>query len=213
MTTSEYIFFAHGFFGRCIETSKKKTHDYTKGAGDDNPFANLRACEAYGIPGEQGVFVRMLDKMSRISSFLKKGELQVSDESITDTLEDLANYAALLAGMLAENRLKVEQEAKREGIERTLIDEPDNIENCSKNVGGMTDGAKGYSALLARKQLQEEQTLADGAKGYSGPVGNPGISGTTFDKKINQLHEDVAKKLHQELVDDLYDSHPNISIT
>jgi hypothetical protein len=42
----------------------------------------------------------MTDKMSRLSSFAKKGSLAVEDETVNDTLEDLINYSVLLAAYI-----------------------------------------------------------------------------------------------------------------
>ncbi len=187
MTTREYFDFATGFFGKCMELSKKKNYDYTKGAGDDSPFANLRACEAYGIPGERGVFVRMLDKMSRISSYLKKGKLQVDDESITDTLRDLANYSALLAGMLEENKRKVDLEdrlAKRESIKRTSIDDVPMSElrpGLELSLEERKEKAKSIDKLK-----EDVLRSAEGVEGHSGPVGQTGSCGVV-DKKDSEL--------------------------
>lgn len=98
MTKEEYFRFAEGFFNDCLETSKRKNNDYTGGASD--PFSNFKSVEVLGIPTEVGFLTRMMDKMKRISSFVEKGELQVKDESVTDTLADLANYSCLLAGYI-----------------------------------------------------------------------------------------------------------------
>jgi len=88
MKKSEYFEFSESFFNECIEISKKKNADYT--GGDDNPFSSF--------------LTRMMDKMKRISSFVEKGELQVKDESVTDTLRDLANYSCLLAGYIKSQK-------------------------------------------------------------------------------------------------------------
>lgn len=56
--------------------------------------------ESLGIQTEIGFLTRMMDKMKRISSFVHNGKLQVKDESVTDTLQDLANYSALMAGYI-----------------------------------------------------------------------------------------------------------------
>jgi len=61
--------------------------------------------EILGITTEQGFLTRMMDKMKRIASFAEKGELQVKDESVTDTLRDLANYACLLAGYIESKKV------------------------------------------------------------------------------------------------------------
>ena len=39
--------------------------------------------------------IRLEDKLNRLKSFNKNGNLQVKDESIIDTLKDLANYAIM----------------------------------------------------------------------------------------------------------------------
>lgn len=39
--------------------------------------------------------VRMNDKMNRLKSFVNNGDYQVKDESIKDTLLDLANYCIM----------------------------------------------------------------------------------------------------------------------
>jgi len=71
-----------------------KNADY---AGDSDPFKNFKLCESLGIcSAEQGLLVRMSDKMSRLSTLIDGPESRVDNESIADTLLDLANYAVLL---------------------------------------------------------------------------------------------------------------------
>lgn len=41
--------------------------------------------------------VRISDKYHRLESLLRKGEAQVKDETIKDTLMDMANYCVMLA--------------------------------------------------------------------------------------------------------------------
>ena len=102
MTKDDYFQFAEKFFGDCIETSRKKNSDYT-GVNAD-PFANFKVIEVYNIPAEIGFITRMSDKMSRITSFIQKGSLQVEDESVIDTLKDLANYSCLLAALIKSRK-------------------------------------------------------------------------------------------------------------
>lgn len=84
-----------------VDISKNKNSDY---AGISDPFANFKACEMLGIPAEEGIIVRMTDKLMRISNLLKRSA-KVKDESILDTLSDLANYSMILR-MLIESRQK-----------------------------------------------------------------------------------------------------------
>ena len=73
-------------------THDAKRHDY---ANTDDVFANFRTCEMAGIPAWKGCCIRIGDKFSRIMGFAKKETLKVKDESIEDTLIDLANYAII----------------------------------------------------------------------------------------------------------------------
>lgn len=98
MTKNELVDFSSNFFKDCHEIMKSKNADYS-GAQEDT-FANFKAVEIYGINTEVGFLTRMTDKMARIASFIKKGELMVKDESVTDTLRDLANYSMLLAAYI-----------------------------------------------------------------------------------------------------------------
>ncbi len=102
MTKAQYFDFAENFFKEALETSKKKNADYT--GGSEDPFSNFTSIEALGIATEIGFLTRMMDKMKRIASFAKNGELQVKDESVTDTLRDLANYASLFAGYIESKK-------------------------------------------------------------------------------------------------------------
>jgi len=79
-----------------IEITTRKNHDYT--GADSDPFANFKNVQVLGIcTVEQGFLTRMTDKMSRLAGFCKNGVLKVANESIIDTLKDLANYAILKA--------------------------------------------------------------------------------------------------------------------
>jgi hypothetical protein len=95
------------FHRECIESmhaiTKAKNADYT-GATED-PFANFGRVELLGICStEQGFLTRMTDKLCRLTSFVQQGTLQVKDESVTDTLLDLANYCILMAGYIQSKK-------------------------------------------------------------------------------------------------------------
>lgn len=81
------------------ETHNRKNHDY---ATDTDPLSNLRLCETFGVEAWLGTLVRMADKWSRITELSKK-EAMVADESIKDTLIDLANYSLLCYILLEEH--------------------------------------------------------------------------------------------------------------
>lgn len=73
--------------------SEKKNSDY---ADSSDPFQNFKGVEHWGVcTVEQGLMVRISDKMQRVSNLLKR-EAKVSDESIVDTLSDARNYLNIL---------------------------------------------------------------------------------------------------------------------
>jgi len=110
MNRAEFVACFKSFTGCMVQVMEKKNADYS-GASDD-PFANFSAVKNLGICSvEAGFLTRMSDKLSRIASFAKRGELSVKDESAEDTLLDLANYSILLACYLrAQRQAKMRQE-------------------------------------------------------------------------------------------------------
>ena len=69
-----------------MELCKKKNKDY--GSSVQNTFEKF---------GDVSYLVRITDKYNRICSLLENGKSEVRDESITDTIVDLANYCFLWA--------------------------------------------------------------------------------------------------------------------
>lgn len=87
----------------------KKAADYGVGA---DPLANCRASAELGIPPWQGTMVRALDKVTRIKSFIANGKLE--NESVEDSLKDLAAYALIALVLFQEERKRCEPtEAER----------------------------------------------------------------------------------------------------
>jgi hypothetical protein len=48
----------------------------------------------------------MTDKMSRISTYLNRGELCLKNESVYDAIVDIINYSVILAGLLKDKDAK-----------------------------------------------------------------------------------------------------------
>lgn len=99
MKQHEYLDFHAEFCEKMNKIAESKSHDYS---GVDNIFNNFTAADPEWT--EIGFYTRMMDKMSRIKSFIKSGDLQVKDESVADTLMDLANYSILLAAYLSKDK-------------------------------------------------------------------------------------------------------------
>lgn len=77
-----------------------KRNDY---ASNSDPLGNFREAERLGISAYQSIMIRMTDKYTRACNLTRKqGEHSVADESLADTLLDLANYAVLALIALKE---------------------------------------------------------------------------------------------------------------
>lgn len=106
MTREEFIKFFEAKLQEMLAVCKDKNSDYTD--KDEDPFANFSRVKALGIcSAEQGFLTRMTDKLCRITSFVNSGALKVKEESVHDTLLDLANYSILLSAYItAQNNIK-----------------------------------------------------------------------------------------------------------
>lgn len=94
LCTDEVVQFANEA-KQCVELYSRKNHDY--GNSFDKGIDNIGM--AYGVG-------RIYDKMNRLITLTKK-EAQVKDESIDDTLRDLACYSMM---MLAYRKRQIEKE-------------------------------------------------------------------------------------------------------
>jgi hypothetical protein len=103
MNTKEFVKYHQLACNKLHEIVKAKNADYTGESQD--PFLNLNMVEKFEVSTtETGIFTRMLDKFTRISSFIKKGVLKVKDETVEDTLFDLANYCILMAAYIVSKK-------------------------------------------------------------------------------------------------------------
>ena len=83
---------------KALEIMKVKNHDYA-GQGGEMPFANFERCESMGVcTTEQGFLVRVIDKVSRLATFVEAGELKVDGEGWNDAVLDIINYMILFSG-------------------------------------------------------------------------------------------------------------------
>lgn len=99
--------------------SSQKFHDWLREAGElhdkkqgdygttDDPFANVRRCEQYGIPGWIGCAIRMGDKVARIEkavqNYIETGDHGLLNETLEDSFNDLGVYAGIGAVLLRES--------------------------------------------------------------------------------------------------------------
>lgn len=72
------------------ELHDRKQSDYGKA---DDPFANVRSADDWGLSPSLGACIRMGDKLRRLQAFYRKGSL--ANESVEDAFLDLAVYAII----------------------------------------------------------------------------------------------------------------------
>jgi len=97
------------------ELMKKKNHDYA-GKDGTTPFANFEKAEMMGLCStESGMMVRILDKISRITTYIDAGELKVENEGYNDAVIDLINYLVLFSGYIKSKDRKAPKFPKRVG--------------------------------------------------------------------------------------------------
>lgn len=103
MNNQEFIQHVTDFYQRNIEITKQKNNDY---AGSGDVFRSFQMTKMLNnTTVEEGFVVRMGDKLSRISTLIKQDAL-VENESLNDTLADLANYCAIMSAYIHANNRK-----------------------------------------------------------------------------------------------------------
>lgn len=79
------------------EVHDRKNSDYAN--SDTDRYKNFRLCEMAGISAFDGCLTRLSDKFARVMNLAEKARRDegpaVRDESIEDTLLDMANYAVI----------------------------------------------------------------------------------------------------------------------
>ena len=82
----------------------RKNHDYA-GSEGDSPWMNFQRSEIMGLcKTEQAFMVRILDKISRMITFINNGELMVKEEGVEDSIIDIVNYMVLFSAFLKDKK-------------------------------------------------------------------------------------------------------------
>lgn len=83
--------------GKLHDIADAKRADY---GNDEHPFANILQSEEFDVPAWLSAVIRLNDKVTRIKSFRRNGRLR--NESLEDSLLDIANYALIALALLDE---------------------------------------------------------------------------------------------------------------
>lgn len=99
MSTTEFREFVGSTFIYIQKILDGKNSDYAK---DDSPFSNFEKSAGFGIDRLTGLAIRMSDKMARLESYCKKGELKSHDDGLKDIFFDLIGYSVIALAMIEE---------------------------------------------------------------------------------------------------------------
>lgn len=139
------------FNEEALDLINSKNDDY---ANPNDFYANFRLSEQAGIPMFIGIHVRLLDKISRLNSFISRfyrtGEITANHESIEDTLLDTINYSAIMLdayrqytkGKNHEHKPRtVQQDTRRDNRHEATSHRIHSGQNtCSATEGGSEEG-------------------------------------------------------------------------
>ena len=158
MTREEFHKYFQDLQARAFTLMKKKNSDY--GASVD-PFANFRMAVLVGVENEKGILLRMQDKMARLITFIRRGSLEVAEETWEDACIDIANYAFILAGMF--------KEAAGEKFETMKVAHPGKVPQEGADKNGLAGEGKELSNFDKLRRLSHR-----GSGGGSRIGGIPG---------------------------------------
>jgi hypothetical protein len=111
LNTQDLLEHQAAIFTECVEILRKKNHDYSNDDQGGDAFANFRLVETFDLcEMEKGVFIRLLDKVSRLKTFMDRGELKANDETVNDAINDIINYLVIISAIIAERGAKSDTE-------------------------------------------------------------------------------------------------------
>jgi hypothetical protein len=170
----------HELLRQIGELHDKKQLDY---GADQDPFANVRASERWGIEPWVGALVRLNDKVHRLQQFAKKGEL--ANESAEDSMLDIAVYSLIALILYREAAVSPVGRTHREAMDyRRWQAEQDEHEAVRKAAKEFLTNLEpfayrfpnsawnsGYDALVEALRDTEDEELAAREAEYDGDDG------------------------------------------
>jgi len=122
MTRDELIRHHNELCDKARNIMIRKNNDYT-GGGNNSPFANFERTELMDVCStEQGFLVRIIDKISRLSTFVKNGTLEVQNEGYEDAILDILNYLVLLSAYVSDRDAREPEFRDRDSTDESPIE-------------------------------------------------------------------------------------------
>ena len=106
MNRDELIEYHERICEEARELMRVKNHVYA-GKNTSSPWMNFERSEIMGLcKTEQAFMVRILDKVSRLITFIDAGELAVKGEGVHDSIVDIINYMVLFSAFCKDKEAK-----------------------------------------------------------------------------------------------------------
>ena len=137
LTQEEAVLVQLGLIARALGVVLEKRRDYS---GDDDPYANLRRSQVYGINEVAGVLNRMGDKEQRIVRHATEGLL--GENIFYNDYPDILNYTAIAAGLAVETDEGALLELCEDGKRVIQV-----IKELTDNLGVKLDGIDESSSI------------------------------------------------------------------
>lgn len=150
MTQEEYLRFAEKQCSEIITLIRQKNADYTAGG---SAFANFDKSTEWGIDPLHGLCLRVEDKLQRVKSYVRNGDLKVTNEGVEDAFRDLVGYSLIALGMLKEK--KEDREDKEDTLNRELLLEAEAKQKASLLIEEIEEERK--KAHTKQLRIMEDQ--------------------------------------------------------
>lgn len=98
MNPKQYVDHIQDFFFRGLELVEKKSADYS----NQDPHSSFKLVgQMLNLAPEKVILVMMATKVVRVDNLLSNNK-QAKNESVTDSLLDLANYSGILDALIKD---------------------------------------------------------------------------------------------------------------
>ena len=154
---SMFDFSGHNMYLKAwIQMNKIHTAKNSDYSHDSDPLANFKDSVKIGVEPSTGILIRMQDKWARLINVLEKGQAAVLNETVEDTMLDLANYALLFLAAKFDEECAPEDNNKPEEVEAPEGFPILRLEDCIKN--GFTS-AREFADKEIRRISKGEHSL------------------------------------------------------
>jgi hypothetical protein len=94
MNIQEYLELKQKLFKKSDEISILKSKSYSNIA--DDPFKNVKMSSLIHVKPAKGILIRLLDKISRIDTYVDGNGIDLKDEKFEDCIIDAINYLTMI---------------------------------------------------------------------------------------------------------------------